>query len=100
MEAKDTVLKTYYASKGDIDRFLLAQAEISFNAGIKEERDRVHIEINKMLEPLKLHLSWITGGELATEQYGLADDDGDDIDIGVIVNALEAWEKGDKNGII
>lgn len=57
------------------------------------ERDRVHIEINKLLDPLKLHLCWITGGETPTEDYGFADEDGDGVDIGILENALKEYEE-------
>jgi hypothetical protein len=60
---------------------------------VSEERNRIHIEINKMLEPLKLHLCWITSADIASEQYGLADEDGDDIDIGVIEVAMNEYHK-------
>lgn len=60
---------------------------------IGAERNRVHIEINKMLEPLKLHLCWITGSEIASEQYGLADEDGDDVDfVSIFEPALNDYE--------
>jgi hypothetical protein len=58
-----------------------------------EERDRVHIEVNKLLEPLKLHLCWITGGETPSEDYGFADEDGDGVDVGIIYEALKEYEK-------
>lgn len=58
-----------------------------------EERDRVHIEINKLLEPLKLRLCWITGGNVPSEDYGFADEDGDGVDIGILENALNEYEE-------
>ena len=68
----------------DVDK-LAAQIDALYKVdGLREavtkERDRVHAEINKMLEPLKLHLSWIASNGITSEQYGLADEDGDDID--------------------
>jgi hypothetical protein len=61
--------------KAEITRLEAEKKEIT-----NKERGRVHTEINKMLEPLQLHLCWITSTGIASEQYGLADKDGDDVD--------------------
>ena len=48
-------------------------------------RADMHDKINKALEPAGLHLCWITEGDSPDPiSYGLADDNGDEIDIAVL----------------
>ena len=65
--------------------------EIGLTQWLKNKQRILTIQkINKMLEPLKLHLCWITqDGNPEPLEYGLADEDGDEIDIASVLQVKE-----------
>ena len=57
---------------------------------LKFQREVDIAKINKMLEPTKLHLCWITeDGDSEPISYGLADERGDEIDTATLLPSEE-----------
>lgn len=67
------------------------QRDDTFRETVELVRTDTIAKINKALEAAKLHLCWITEGDsLEPISYGLAEEDGDEIDIAVLDNQARA----------